>query len=153
LGSEGTDVPDQSSEHDFLEVRRDEYIISSNPSKLDLKNVLKFLTTEAYWSQGIDPTLITKALENSLVPGLFDDSGKQVGFARVVTDYALFAYPVGDPEGAVHEATMTRTEEAVSLNVLAPPRCAKFVADKKRASRHLFRALRTEVALESRRAN
>lgn len=85
-------MPDQSSKHDFLAVRRDGYTISSNPSKLDLKYVLKFLTTEAYWSQGIDPTLIIEALENSLVLGLFDDSGKQVGFARVVTDYALFAY-------------------------------------------------------------
>lgn len=82
----------QPAKPDFLEVRRDGYTISSNPSKLDLKYVLKFLTTEAYWSQGIDPTLIIEALENSLVLGLFDDSGKQVGFARVVTDYALFAY-------------------------------------------------------------
>jgi ribosomal protein S18 acetylase RimI-like enzyme len=82
----------QLAKPDFLEVRRDGYVISSNPSKLDLEYVVRFLTTEAYWSQGIDPALIIKALKNSLVLGLFDGTGKQVGFARVITDYALFAY-------------------------------------------------------------
>ena len=64
----------QPAKPDFLKVRRDGYIISLNPSALDLEYVLKFLTTEAYWPQGIDPALIIKTLENSLVLGLFDDA-------------------------------------------------------------------------------
>ncbi|MCM5558965.1 GNAT family N-acetyltransferase [Pleomorphomonas sp. JP5] len=83
---------DDSTESGFLEVRRDGYLISSNPSKLDLEYVLKFLATESYWARGTDPALIVAALQNSLPLGLFDHSGHQVGFARVITDYALFAY-------------------------------------------------------------
>ncbi|MDQ0325853.1 GNAT superfamily N-acetyltransferase [Rhodopseudomonas julia] len=83
---------DRSFEPEFLEVHRNGYLISSDPQKIDLEYVLTFLTTEAYWSRGMDPALIIEALKNSLVLGLFDASDKQVGFARIITDYALFAY-------------------------------------------------------------
>ena len=57
---------------------------------MDLRAVHAFLT-EAYWSKGVAFELVDRAARHSLCFGLFQES-RQIGFARVVTDKATFAY-------------------------------------------------------------
>lgn len=67
------------------------YKISANRSDMDFSTIHQFLSS-SYWAKGIPKELMQTALENSLCFGVFADSGGQVGFARVVTDYATFGY-------------------------------------------------------------
>jgi GNAT superfamily N-acetyltransferase len=76
--------------HKLIETRQDEYLISTDPKKLQPERVHAFLTT-AYWSTGIPLAVVKKALSNSLCFGLYH-KGEQVGLSRVVTDYSTFAY-------------------------------------------------------------
>ncbi len=69
------------------------YYISTDKSRLDLAVIHNFLTT-SYWAAGIPIETVKKSLEHSLNFGVYEE-GKQVGFARVITDYATFAY-IGD---------------------------------------------------------
>jgi GNAT superfamily N-acetyltransferase len=78
------------SETARLEVARGEYSISADPARLDVEAIHAFLTT-AYWSEGIGRDLVARALDGSLCFGLYHGI-VQVGFARVVTDRATFAY-------------------------------------------------------------
>lgn len=75
------------------EWHRGEYYISTDKSRLDLAVIHNFLTT-SYWAAGIPIETVKKSLEHSLNFGVYEE-GKQVGFARVITDYATFAY-IGD---------------------------------------------------------
>lgn len=75
------------------EWHRGEYYISTDKSRLDLAVIHDFLTT-SYWAAGIPIETVKKSLEHSLNFGVYEE-GKQVGFARVITDYATFAY-IGD---------------------------------------------------------
>jgi len=74
----------------FHEVRRDGFLISTDPARLDVDAITDMLT-RAYWAQGRPRERTERALQNSLVFGLFDGE-RQIGLARVVTDYAIFAY-------------------------------------------------------------
>lgn len=67
------------------------FYISTDKSRLDLEMLYSFLT-ESYWSPGIPMETVKKAIENSICFGAYDAEGKQVGFARAVTDKASFAY-------------------------------------------------------------
>jgi GNAT superfamily N-acetyltransferase len=71
--------------------RRGDYLISTDPSRLDIEGLHRFLSEEAYWSPGVPREVVERSIEHSLNFGLYrgDD---QVGFARVVTDYATFAW-------------------------------------------------------------
>jgi len=69
----------------------DDYKISTDPGELDLKLIHKYLSEESYWAEGIPLETVEKALANSLCFGLYK-SKKQIGFARLVTDKATFAY-------------------------------------------------------------
>ena len=75
------------------EWRRGEYFISTDKSKLDLAVVHGFLTT-SYWAAGIPLEIVKKSIEHSLSFGVYKGE-QQVGYARVITDYATFAY-IGD---------------------------------------------------------
>jgi len=75
------------------EWRRGEYIISTDKCRLDLLVVHGFLTA-SYWAAGIPLEVVKKSIEHSLSFGVYKGD-KQVGFARVITDYATFAY-IGD---------------------------------------------------------
>jgi GNAT superfamily N-acetyltransferase len=75
------------------EWHRGEYYISTDKSRLDLAVIHDFLTT-SYWAAGIPIETVKKSLEHSLNFGVYKE-GEQVGFARVITDYATFAY-IGD---------------------------------------------------------
>jgi len=67
------------------------YEISTDPARLDFTAIHAYLT-RSYWSPGIPLATVEKAARNSLCFGVYERSGAQVGFARVVTDHATFAY-------------------------------------------------------------
>jgi len=74
----------------FIEVHRDQFTISTDPAHLDVEAIADMLT-RAYWAKGRTREQVERSLANSLVFGLYD-GGKQIGLARVVSDYATFAY-------------------------------------------------------------
>jgi len=68
------------------------YEISTDPARLDVRAMHAYLT-RSYWSPGIPLDTVERAARNSLCFGVYARaSGAQVGLARVVTDYATFAY-------------------------------------------------------------
>ncbi len=69
---------------------RPPFVVSTDQTKLQLDVIHGFLKT-AYWSTGIPVAIVRKAIENSLCFGLYHEA-TQIGFARIVTDYATFAY-------------------------------------------------------------
>lgn len=73
------------------ETPRGEYIVSEESARLDVEAVHAFLT-RSYWSPGISRAIVERAIANSLCFGLYAPDGSQVGFARLVTDHATFAY-------------------------------------------------------------
>jgi GNAT superfamily N-acetyltransferase len=70
---------------------RDGYTASSDPARLDVDAIHAYLTA-CYWSTGIPRDTVARAVAHSLGFGLYAPDGAQVGFARVVTDRATFAY-------------------------------------------------------------
>ena len=66
------------------------YEISTDPARLDVGAIHAFLT-RSYWSPGIPRATVERAIANSLCFGAFCE-GRQVGFARMVTDRTTFAY-------------------------------------------------------------
>ena len=75
------------------EWRRGEYLISTDESRLDLTLIHNFLRT-SYWAAGIPLEVVRRSIEHSLSFGLYKED-QQIGYARVITDYATFAY-LGD---------------------------------------------------------
>lgn len=73
-----------------LEWRRGEYTISTDPARLDLDAIHGFLTT-SYWAEGITPERVRRSIERSLPFGLYL-GGEQAGFARVISDFTIFAW-------------------------------------------------------------
>jgi GNAT superfamily N-acetyltransferase len=71
--------------------QRDEFEISDDRSRLDIGVIHEYLSTESYWASGRKVETVERSIENSLSFGLYKD-GHQVGFARVLTDYATFAW-------------------------------------------------------------
>jgi len=65
--------------------------IDTDKSRLDLAMVHDFLTNHSHWARGIPLALVERAIAHSLCFGLYRD-GAQIGFARVVSDEATFAY-------------------------------------------------------------
>src|SRR5215469_2963238 len=73
-----------------MEIRRGKFVISTDPARLDVQAVHAYLT-RSYWAEGIPIQTVAKAIRASLCFGMFD-SNRQIGFARVITDQATFAY-------------------------------------------------------------
>lgn len=67
-------------------------IISTDRNRLDIQMIHQFLNERSYWAKGRSLETIRKSIENSLCFGVYDVSGKQLGFARVATDYAVFGW-------------------------------------------------------------
>jgi len=78
----------------IVKYRRGEFVISTDPARLDLDVIHGFLTN-CYWAKGIPLDVVARSIENSLCFGVYDGSGAQVGFARAVSDLATVAY-LGD---------------------------------------------------------
>ena len=74
----------------IIEVKKDNFTISTDPSRLDIDAIADMLT-RAYWALGRPRERTERALANSLVFGVYDGD-KQIGIARIVSDYAIFAY-------------------------------------------------------------
>jgi GNAT superfamily N-acetyltransferase len=67
------------------------YQIDTDPSRLDIALIHHFLANCSHWACGVPLDLLRRAIAHSLSFGLYCD-GAQIGFARVVTDQATFAY-------------------------------------------------------------
>jgi GNAT superfamily N-acetyltransferase len=74
-----------------MEWRRGEYEISTDPGRIDLDRTHRFLSEEAYWSPGVPRDVVSRAIDGSVVFGVYRGD-KQVGMARAVTDKATFAW-------------------------------------------------------------
>lgn len=65
--------------------------ISTDKKLLDINLIHKYLDQDSYWAQGIPIDRLKRAIENSMCFGVYQDKN-QIGFARVTTDKATFAY-------------------------------------------------------------
>ncbi len=65
-------------------------VISTDKEKLDINFIHEFLT-HSYWATGRTKEEVITSIENTMAFGIYLD-GKQIGFARVLTDYIIFAY-------------------------------------------------------------
>jgi GNAT superfamily N-acetyltransferase len=70
---------------------RGEYLITTERSRLDVPFIYRFLSNESYWAVGRNIEVVKRTIDNSLCFGLYREA-EQVGFARVVTDFATFAW-------------------------------------------------------------
>lgn len=77
-----------------MEWRKDNFEISDASSRLDFDVIQAFLRDDSYWAQNRTPEQTRTAIEHSLCFGVYDGP-RQIGFARVVSDHATFAY-IGD---------------------------------------------------------
>lgn len=77
-----------------VKAEKGEYLLSTDKSKLDLKMIHEFLSNESHWAKNIPYERVKKSIENSLCFGLYHGE-KQIGFARVISDYSTIAY-LGD---------------------------------------------------------
>jgi GNAT superfamily N-acetyltransferase len=77
------------SEH--YEVTKDNYLISTDKTKLNVDTIYNYIAFESYWAQGIPREVVERSILNSICFGLYKDH-RQIGFARVVSDKATFAY-------------------------------------------------------------
>jgi GNAT superfamily N-acetyltransferase len=68
-----------------------DYLISTDRSRLNLELIHDFLSHHTYWATGRSREVVERSIENSLPFGIYQGP-EQVGFARVVTDYATFAW-------------------------------------------------------------
>lgn len=75
----------------FYENSKDDYLISTDPSKLNIEVIHKYLSQESYWAKDIPFETVKKSIEHSLCFGLYHQQ-EQIGFARLITDKATFAY-------------------------------------------------------------
>ncbi|RPH55397.1 MAG: N-acetyltransferase [Chloroflexi bacterium] len=75
---------------EIIETHRNELTISTDPARLDLDAITDMLS-RAYWAQGRTRGVIARYVQHSLVFGLYDGA-RQIGLARVVSDYTTFAW-------------------------------------------------------------
>ncbi|MFH0777799.1 MAG: GNAT family N-acetyltransferase [Candidatus Eisenbacteria bacterium] len=73
------------------EYRRDVYTISTDRRKLQLDLIHEYLSRSSYWALGRSSDVVGTSVEHSLCFGVYEH-GRQVGFARMVTDYATFGW-------------------------------------------------------------
>ena len=87
----------------IYEATKNEFVISTDKNKLDIQFIQNYLSTESYWAKNIPVETVKKSIDGSCCFGLYVNestsaitqtlpAGSQVGFARVVTDYATFGY-------------------------------------------------------------
>lgn len=73
------------------EWQRGGYVVSTDKSRLDFGLIHEFLSSRSYWATGRPAEVVRRSVENSLAFGLYRGE-RQVGFARVITDFATFAW-------------------------------------------------------------
>lgn len=67
------------------------YLLSTDPQKLDVNVIHQFLSEESYWAENIPLDTVEDSIEDTLCFGVYCE-GKQIGFARLITDLATFGY-------------------------------------------------------------
>ena len=77
-----------------LTIFKNEFCISTSKEKLDLDAIHEFLSTKAYWCLDIPKETVANAIQHSFCFGVYDNQ-KQIGFARIITDFSTIAY-LGD---------------------------------------------------------
>ena len=85
------------AESEPMEIRSGEFLISTARTRLDLEVIHGFLTN-CYWAKGIPRETVVRSVEHSLCFGIYHETSaalRQVGFARVISDFATIAY-LGD---------------------------------------------------------
>ena len=76
-----------------IETHHGDHLISTDPARVDVVDVHRWLSEQAYWALGRTFETQRRAIEHSaLVVGAYTAEGDQVGFARMVTDLATFAW-------------------------------------------------------------
>ncbi|WP_431324073.1 GNAT family N-acetyltransferase [Rhizobium sp. YTU87027] len=76
----------------IFEARFADYVLSTDRGRLDVAAIHAFLANDSYWAQGLTLEQLQRALDHSLVIGIYAPDGSLAGFGRVVTDYGMFAY-------------------------------------------------------------
>lgn len=69
-----------------------EFYIITEREKMDIPFIHTYLSESSYWAKGRTVESVLKSVENSSCFGVFDRKGQQVAFARLVTDYVVFAW-------------------------------------------------------------
>ena len=72
--------------------RDDGCVVSNDPDRVDVALVARFLAEESYWALGRPRDVVETSLATSVPFGVYDASGAQLGFARVVTDLVTFGW-------------------------------------------------------------
>lgn len=74
-----------------MDCQHGDYTISTDPARLDVALIHDYLSRRSYWAEGRPLDVVQRSIEHSLCFGVYEGQ-QQVGFARVVTDYATFAW-------------------------------------------------------------
>jgi len=74
-----------------IPAEKDEYTISTDKQLLDVELIHRYLSQDSYWAQHIPLTTVQRSIDNSLCFGIYYQQ-QQIGFARLITDKATFAY-------------------------------------------------------------
>jgi len=83
-------MPPATQSEAAVKYRKDEFVLSTDRERLDLDLIHGFLT-ECYWAKGISREIVARSMGNSLCFGIHARD-QQVGFARVISDFATYAY-------------------------------------------------------------
>ena len=75
----------------FHTATKENFLLSTDKSKLDINLIHNFLSEDSYWAKNIPLENVQRSIENSLCFGIYIDK-KQIGFARIISDYSTFAY-------------------------------------------------------------
>lgn len=79
------------TEPDVREWHQGEFTISTDRERLNIETIHRFLSHDSYWAPGRSVETVQRSVDNSFPFGLYHDN-QQIGFARVVTDFATFAW-------------------------------------------------------------
>jgi GNAT superfamily N-acetyltransferase len=87
------EITDTPAPESIIEHHRGDFLISTDPDRLNLDLIYDFLTN-SYWAKGVPREVVARSIQHSVCFGIYDKNS-QVGFARVISDHATIAY-LGD---------------------------------------------------------
>lgn len=74
-----------------MEWRKNEFNITTDNHQLDIDYIHHYISEKSYWAENIPIGIVKKSIEGAMCFGVYDN-GKQIGFARVITDKATYGY-------------------------------------------------------------
>lgn len=74
-----------------MEWQKNEYLVSDDQTLLQIEKIEGWIS-ESYWAKGRSRKVIEESIQHSLCFGLYGQNGRQIGFARVITDQAVFSW-------------------------------------------------------------